>query len=125
MSPPLRSSTISALEINHKASPAIVSPPLDLNASQTAREPQDPQPSRKSEDPFSPVLHFLRSLNPSLEELAPRFRKAGIKNTQRLRAVASWEAKRRWLAETIELDAFEEELLMMALDEVEDGTRQL
>ena len=95
-----------------------------MDASQTAHEHHS---FGQAEDRFFPILRLLRSLSPSLEELAPRFREAGIKDAQRLRAVAGWEVqrRRRWLSETLVLDAFEEEVLGPVLDEINSGIQRL
>ncbi|EPS96039.1 hypothetical protein FOMPIDRAFT_92877 [Fomitopsis schrenkii] len=117
------SSTLSTPPATPRKPPVPVKPhPSDV--SRPTREHQMPE-SGHTNIPFAPVLRFLRSLNPSLEHLAPRFREAGIKDAQRLRAVAGWETRRQWLAEVVELDAFEAELLRVALDEVERGTGYL
>ncbi|KAI0725506.1 hypothetical protein C8Q72DRAFT_584866 [Fomitopsis betulina] len=94
------------------------------NTSQPTPKRRTPE-SGRANSPFDSVLCFLRSLNPSLEHLAPRFRAAGIKDAQRLRVVAGWEVRKQWIAEVVELDPFEKEVLRIALDEVERGIRKL
>ncbi|EPS96049.1 hypothetical protein FOMPIDRAFT_92868 [Fomitopsis schrenkii] len=117
------SSTLSTPPATPRKPPVPVNPHTSA-VSRSARE-HNMLESGHTKIPFAPVLRFLRSLNPSLEHLAPRFREAGIKDGQRLRAVAGWETRRQWLAEVVELDAFEAELLRIALDEVERGIRNL
>ena len=76
-------------------------------------------------DGFVAVVSFLRSLKPSLEHLAVQFRAVGIGDAERLRVVATWRKRHRWLSDKLCVNAFEEEVLRLAFDEVKTGERNV
>lgn len=47
------------------------------------------------DDPSAPVQEFLRSLNPNLEQLLPRFRELGIEDVETLLAFKTWTVDER------------------------------
>ncbi|KAH9921616.1 uncharacterized protein B0H18DRAFT_1121310 [Fomitopsis serialis] len=103
---------------NTQASNAAASHPSDR------RGPEAPD---KPNDGFAAVTRFLRSLTPSLEHVAVQFSAAGVKDAQRLRVVAGWETRkqRKWLVRGLRVNAFEEEVLQEALDEIRRGVRNV
>jgi hypothetical protein len=48
-----------------------------------------------ADDPSAPVKEFLRSLNPNLERLLPRFRELGIEDLETLLAFKTWNSDER------------------------------
>ena len=52
-------------------------------------------PMSAVDDPSAPVKEFLRSLNPNLECLLPRFRELGIEDLETLLAFKTWSPRQR------------------------------
>jgi len=73
----------------------------DQHPHQISNNQSDTSPSRLSgtsfgpPDPSAPVKEFLRSLNPNLERLLPRFCELGIEDHETLLAFKSWSAGER------------------------------
>ncbi|KZT67834.1 hypothetical protein DAEQUDRAFT_766797 [Daedalea quercina L-15889] len=93
-------------------SQASIARPQSVACSQSVPRPQAVPAASATKDGdregFAAVLRFLRSLTPSLEHLAVQFRAAGVKDAERLRVVATWEKRRKWLVDRLRVSPFEE-----------------